>query len=202
LGIEDYQLIEEENGVIPMTDQPFPRRAGARVMNIGAKGGRVKPSTGYTFQRIQRDSAAIVQSLLRRGYPFAVTGDSAWYRLHDSIMLDVMARQGGQMSSLFTAIFRRNPIRRIFRFLDEAGSPLNDVALLVSLPPWPFLRALLRVCARRWTGTSPHRASLPARAASESMEFDPPAQQVAAAQGRQQVKAFEAIVKEVLEARD
>jgi lycopene beta-cyclase len=150
LGLEDYRVVEEENGVIPMTDRPFPRRPGAHVMNIGAKGGRVKPSTGYAFLRIQRDSMAIVESLLRRGHPFAVPGDSAWYRLHDSIMLEVMAQQGGQMSSLFTALFRRNPVRRIFRFLDEAGSPLNDVALLASLPPWPFLRALLRVYARRW----------------------------------------------------
>lgn len=155
LEIEEYRIVEEESGVIPMTDQPVARRAGRRVMRIGTKGGRVKPSTGYAFRRIQHDSAAIVESLLRRGHPFDVPKDSGWYRLHDSIMLEVMARQGGHMKSIFTKLFRRNPLGRIFRFLDEAGSPLDDVALLTSLRPWPFLRALLCVCARRWTGTSP-----------------------------------------------
>ncbi|HET7089410.1 MAG TPA: lycopene cyclase family protein [Anaerolineae bacterium] len=149
LEIGEYRIVEDESGVIPMTDRPFPRCAGRRVLRIGTQGGRVKPSTGYAFLRIQRDSAAMVESLLRRGHPFDVPKDSAWYRLHDSIMLDVMAQQGGQAHSLFTALFRRNPVRRIFRFLDETGSLLNDVALLASLPPWPFLRALLRVYARR-----------------------------------------------------
>ena len=155
LEIRDYQIVEEENGVIPMTDRPFPRRLGQRVMSIGTKGGRVKPSTGYAFLRVQRDSAAIVQSLLKRDHPFDVPGDSAWYRLHDSIMLNLMLRDGDLIRPLFTALFKNNPIRRIFRFLDEAGPPWQDVRLLASLPPWPFLRALLRVCARRWTGTSP-----------------------------------------------
>ena len=148
-GIRNYRIVEEESGVIPMTDRPFPRRLGRRVMAIGTKGGRVKPSTGYAFLRIQRDSAAIVQSLLKNGHPFGVPRDSAWYRLHDAIMLDVMARNGGRMARIFTELFRRNPIRRIIQFLDEAGSLANDAALLASLPPGPFLRALLRVCARR-----------------------------------------------------
>ncbi len=144
LGIGDYRIVEEEDGIIPMTDRPFPRRAGQRVMNIGIRGGRVKPSTGYAFLRVQRDSAAIVQSLLERGHPFGVPRDSAWYRLHDSIMLEVMARNGGRMARIFTDLFKNNPIERVFRFLDEAGAIHDDLRLLASLPPWPFLRALLR----------------------------------------------------------
>jgi len=168
LRIEDYRVVEEESGIIPMTDRPFPRRLGRRVMSIGIKGGRVKPSTGYAFLRIQRDSAAIIQSLLRTGHPFDVPRDSAWYRLHDSIMLEVMARQGGRMASIFTSLFRRNPIHRILRFLDETGSLLNDVALLGSLPPWPFLWALLRVCAALGRRLAPSR--LPGRRSGLAFE--------------------------------
>jgi lycopene beta-cyclase len=169
LGIGDYRIVEEESGVIPMTDRPFPRRLGRRVMAIGAKGGRVKPSTGYAFLRVQRDSTAIVQSLLKNGYPFGVPRDAAWYRLHDAIMLEVMTRNGARMARIFTELFKNNPIERVFRFLDERGSPLRDAPLLASLPPWPFLRALARAKVLRRIEPS-QRDSLraPRRARSES----------------------------------
>ena len=54
LGLQQYDIKHVEAGVIPMSDHPFPRRLGQRVMAIGTKGGRVKPSTGYAFLRIQR----------------------------------------------------------------------------------------------------------------------------------------------------
>jgi lycopene beta-cyclase len=162
LGIAEYRIIGEENGVIPMTDRPFPRRAGRRVMTIGTRGGRVKPSTGYAFLRVQRDSAAIVQSLLTHGHPFGVPRDSAWYRLHDAIMLEVMARDGGRMARIFTDLFKNNPIERVFRFLDESGSIRNDLRLLASLPPGPFLRALFRSkVLRRISPPSAQRVDAP-----------------------------------------
>ena len=177
LGIEEYQIIEEENGIIPMTDRHFPRRAGARVMNVGAKGGRVKPSSGYAFLRIQRDSAAIVESMLKAGHPFDAPCDSAWYRLHDSIMLNLMSWHGDQVGRLFAEMFKNNPIERVFRFLDERGSPLGDVPLLASLPPWPFLRALARARLLRRI-EPPQRGSLgaPRRARRESARPGPGAE--------------------------
>ena len=72
LGIRQYQTLEVETGVIPMTDHPFPRKLGRRVLSIGTRGGRVKPSTGYAFSRIQRDTQAIVSSLVGQDHPFAI----------------------------------------------------------------------------------------------------------------------------------
>jgi lycopene beta-cyclase len=46
LHIDDYRITGVEQGVIPMTDMPFPRKSGKRILNIGTKGGLVKPSTG------------------------------------------------------------------------------------------------------------------------------------------------------------
>jgi lycopene beta-cyclase len=149
LKLADYRILEEENGIIPMTDQPFPRRAGQRIMNIGTKGGRVKPSTGYAFMRIQRDSAAIVQSLLQNGHPFDVPPTRPRYNLFDTAMLQVMFRQGDLMKPIFTRLFQRNPIRRIFRFLDETGSWSENIQLLATLPPAPFVKALYNVSLRR-----------------------------------------------------
>lgn len=150
LGIKTFELVRRESGCIPITDRPFPRRLGRRVMSIGAKAGRIKPTTGYAFTRIQADSAAIVDSLLRAGDPFDVPGDAYRYRLCDSILLEIMETRGRQVRPIFEAMFARNDIGRIFRFLDETASPWEHLAIIPTLPPLPFLRALLR--RRVWPG--------------------------------------------------
>ncbi|MCZ7542384.1 MAG: lycopene cyclase family protein [Anaerolineae bacterium] len=83
MGIKDYITLNEEGGISPLTNYPFRRRAGRRIMNIGIKGGMIQPSTGYAFIRILDDSAAIIASLLRHGHPFDVPSDSWFYRMCD-----------------------------------------------------------------------------------------------------------------------
>ncbi len=144
-GIKAYRIVAQEGGVIPMTDRPFSRRVGRHIMNIGTAGGRVKPTTGYAFMRIQRDSDAIVESLVRHGHPFHIPEDSERYRLFDEIMLDVMAEHAAEIGPIFARLFSRNPIRRILRFLDEKASFLENVRLIVTLPPLLFLRALFKL---------------------------------------------------------
>jgi lycopene beta-cyclase len=151
LGLHAYRVIAEESGVNPLTDRPFPRRASERVLNIGVRGGRLKPSSGYAFMRIQQDSAAIVQSLLEHGHPFDIPVTPSFYRLCDALMLHVMQHQGGKMEALFSAMFRNNPVERIFRFLDEAASPRDEAAMIASMPPYPFLQALFQLKVLRQT---------------------------------------------------
>lgn len=148
LGISDYRIVREESGVMPITSQPFARRVGRRVMTIGAKAGRVKPTTGFAFTRIQQDSVAIVQSLLRAGHPFDVPADSRRYRLYDSLMLQIMSGHGDQIEPIFTAMFEHNPIERILRFLDEVASPWENLLLIRTLPPRLFVRAVFQTTLR------------------------------------------------------
>ena len=97
LKVGHFRVVDEEFGVIPMTDLPFPRRLGRRIMAIGTRGGRVKPSTGYAFSRIQRDSQAIVRSLLATGNPYHIPSDSLRHRFYDILMLEVMAEQSDRV---------------------------------------------------------------------------------------------------------
>jgi lycopene beta-cyclase len=147
MGISEYRILAREGGASPLTDYPFPRRVGRRVMAIGVAGGRVNPTSGYAFMRIQRDSAAIAGSLLRMGHPFDLPPDSPRYRLYDAILLDLMAHQSQSIGPIFAALFQHNPIQRIFRFLDEAGSPWENLRLIATLPPRRFVQALFRMYA-------------------------------------------------------
>ncbi len=145
LHLSDFKIASVENGVIPMSDHPFPRRLGHRILAIGTLGGLVKPSTGYAFLRIQHDSQAIAKSLRANQHPFDLPRSPQRYSLFDSIMLQVMKRHGHEMSAIFTQLFRNNPIERIFRFLDETNRFSEDLKLLASLPFPPFIAALVRL---------------------------------------------------------
>ncbi len=144
LCIKDYHVLAREGGVNPLTDYAFPRRLGERRMAIGTLGGRVKPTSGYAFMRIQQDSAAIVRSLRNTGSPFNIPSDSSYYRLCDSLMLQLMHRGGADVVPLFADLFKKNPVQRVLRFLDETASPAENLGLMASVPPGPFLQAFAR----------------------------------------------------------
>ncbi len=148
LKLETYRVISEEGGALPITDDPLLRAIGRRIMGIGARAGRVKPSTGYAFTRIQKDSEQIVNSLLLHGHPFDVPDDPDLYDVLDAVLLKVIAEQGAHLKSAFGDMFKRNPIDLILRFLDEGASPWDNLMLIASMPPQQFLRAFIQVAAQ------------------------------------------------------
>jgi lycopene beta-cyclase len=152
LGVKEYRTLETERGVIPMTDHPFPRRLGKRILSIGTRGGRVKPSTGYAFARIQRDSQRIVSSLMRTGHPFAIPPDGLRFRLYDMVLLEILAKEPNLGRPIISVIFSQNPVQRVLRFLDDRTAWWEDMPILLSYAPAPFLRAIRRNLTRRLVG--------------------------------------------------
>ena len=140
----NYQVDAEEFGVIPMTDQPFIRQPYHRVINIGTKAGLVKPSSGYAFKRIQDYNAGLVNSILVKGQPEPGKERNRRYQFYDRLFLDVLLHDGRQSEKIFSDLFQNNPIGRIFRFLDEEGAIFENLQLLNSLSPGPFLKAFFR----------------------------------------------------------
>lgn len=149
LGLGTYHIVRRERGVTPLTDWRFPRRAGRRVMTLGVKGGRIKPSTGYAFTRMQEDAAAIVRSLVSAGEPFRVAPSPWRYRFFDAALLDIIERHPERAIAIFTALYQRNTAERLFRMLDERASTWENLRMVPSLPAQLVLRALARAPALR-----------------------------------------------------
>lgn len=141
LNITDSSLLEEEFGVIPMTDHVFPTRDG-NIVHLGTAGGQTKPSSGYTFRFIQKHAAAVVRELVETGKPFVakplLEKRFMWY---DRVLLHMLFHKKMPGSRIFTLLFSRNPIQRIFRFLDNETSVGQELILLNTLPQWPFMKA-------------------------------------------------------------
>ncbi|MGI4871399.1 MAG: lycopene cyclase family protein [Janthinobacterium lividum] len=141
-----YRRVAEEVGAIPMTDHPLPNKVGARIINLGTRGGRAKPSTGYAFRRIQAQSARLVAALAATGRPPQnPTGDQWQFRLFDTLLLDIMQRRGETTRDIFQQLFERNPVARIFRFLDEKTSWADNLRVMNSVSAGPFLRSIGQV---------------------------------------------------------
>ncbi|GAA3958926.1 FAD-dependent oxidoreductase [Hymenobacter antarcticus] len=150
LGGRPYRVVAEEGGSIPMTDHPLPARLSAHILHLGTRAGRSKPSTGYTFARVQRHTARLVAALAATGHPPAdATGDRWQFGLFDTLLLDIMQRRGELVRDIFHQLFERNPVQRIFRFLDEETSWAENLKIMNSVTPWPFMRSIGQVLRGR-----------------------------------------------------
>lgn len=149
----------EEFGVIPMTDAPFPSRSGARVYHIGTAGGDTKPSTGYTFRRIQRRTQRIAWSLRQNGAPpDDRQPTSARHALLDSALLNVLSRGRLPGWRVFADLFARNPPQRVLRFLDEDTTLPEDLLIMSSVNLPAFLAATADVLRSRLSRVNRQRA--------------------------------------------
>lgn len=138
-----WSVLETEEAWIPLTAGLHPSERG-HVVPIGRRAGMLKPSTGYAFTRIQRHSAALCQSLAQWGHPHDLPKASRRHAWLDSVLLDVVRRDPDAIEAAFQSLFARNSAPSILRFLDEDSTPARDARLIASLPPEPFVRAVVQ----------------------------------------------------------
>jgi lycopene beta-cyclase len=139
----NYSILEKEYGLIPMTDHRFPIRQG-NIISIGTAGGQTKASTGYTFNFIQKHSAALVDQLAKTGHPFLPKKRKSRHGFYDSVLLAVLSKGEVPGRTIFTRIFSKNKPEAVLRFLDNESSIADETGIISSLPSRPFLKAAWR----------------------------------------------------------
>ena len=142
LKINSYSLLEEEFGVIPMTNYKFISNQN-RIIDIGTAGGQTKGSSGYTFKFIQKHSKAIVDQLIKTGNPLVSTF-SKRFHFYDSVLLNVLAEKKLSAGQIFTPIIKKNIPQHLLRFMDNESSLSEDLKIISSLPVFPFLKAAIK----------------------------------------------------------
>lgn len=141
IQVGPYEILEDEYGVIPMFEVAKPVVKGSRIVEIGTVGGAVKPTTGYAFLRIQMQSRVLARQLATGQHP-VLPNLPARFGFYDGLLLHLLQTRGLEAARIFDALFQRNPLPRILRFLDERSS-LYEEGLLFSTLPWGlFLQAL------------------------------------------------------------
>ncbi|MGW3481449.1 lycopene cyclase family protein [Rhodococcus indonesiensis] len=143
LGADEgtYVVEADESARLPLASQPPARRRG-NIVRIGAAGGMLKGSSGYAYQRIQRDSEALARSLARHGHPFDVRPVASRFARYDQGLLRAVVERPAVLERAFAGLFDRSSAEPILRFLDEESSWRDEAALFASLPAAPLLRAM------------------------------------------------------------
>ncbi len=141
LRLGEYRITGVEQGVIPMTDGRFPRRAGASVFRIGTAGGATRPATGYTFAAVQRQSRAVAAAFRAGRVPVPPPPHTPRHRAMDAVLLRALA--GGKVAGaeLLWRLFAGVPTARLLRFLDGETRLWEDLSIGLHTPVRPMLFA-------------------------------------------------------------
>lgn len=142
LGLGRYEVTGTERGVIPMSDGRHRRRAGRSVFRIGAAGGATRPSTGYTFAGVQRQTRAVAAALRDGRDPLPPVPHPARARVMDAVVLRALDTGRIDGPAFFTGLFRTVPTERLLRFLDGETGLLEDLGIGLRTPLVPMLRTV------------------------------------------------------------
>lgn len=143
LGIGSYEIIEKEQGSIPMSCYPFWKKNTKRVLNIGTAGGWTKASTGYTFKNSDKKSTQLV-AFLQTEHDLTKFYKKNKFWFYDLLLLDILDRHNDLGAHLFSSMFKEGDSNLIFKFLDEETSLLEDIEVILKCPKMPFISALIR----------------------------------------------------------
>jgi lycopene beta-cyclase len=143
LGINNYEIVEKEQGSIPMSCYPFWKKNTTRVLNIGTAGGWTKASTGYTFKNSDKKSTQLT-AFLQTDHDLQKFHQKTKFWFYDLLLLDILDRHNDLGASLFSSMFKKGDSTLIFKFLDEETSLLEDIQVMLKCPRMPFIKALIR----------------------------------------------------------
>lgn len=142
-NILDYEIVETEKGNIPMTSFKFSELNSKHILNIGTAGGWTKASTGYTFVNTTKKTKEII-TFLKHETDLSKFQKPTKYRFYDSIFLDVLAQHNDEGAVVFSSMFRKANIKTLFKFLDEESTLIDDLKIVMSVPPRRFIQAFLK----------------------------------------------------------
>jgi lycopene beta-cyclase len=139
LGIKDYRINFKEEGAIPLF-HPINIKEKNKI-NIGTAGGMTRLSTGYTFLNIQEHCKYIRKNIenikdtkkyeLRKKYHFL-----------DKVFLRVLEKHPEKMPSIFSNMFNASSDATI-KFLSNKSNIMEDIAVILKMPKWTFIKALI-----------------------------------------------------------
>lgn len=141
LGITEYEIVDKEQGNIPMTCYKFWKLNTKNIVNIGSAGGWTKASTGFTFKNTAKKSKALVQ-FLQSETDFRKFHKTDKYWFYDLLFIDVLFKNNALGSAVFSSLFKKGNPTLILKFLDNETTFLEDLQVMLKCPKIPFIKAL------------------------------------------------------------
>lgn len=140
IGLEDFEIIEEEFNKIPMTNSIFAKRDKS-IIPIGTLAGTVKPSTGYSFVRNYNHIQQIIKSLKSNNDDFSIKSLNR-FKFYDEVLMNVMITEKSTGHEVFGALYKNNKLPELLKFLNEDTNLWEEIKIMNTVPKWPFIKAV------------------------------------------------------------
>ena len=144
---QSYNVLHQEFGAIPMTQNNLGNIATDSIIPIGTYGAAVKASTGYAFKFIQDQTKRIAISLSKGMKPNAALPRTRHY-FYDAVLLDILFNNKMSGAEIFSRIFAKNKAATVFKFLSNTSSIFDDIKIMRTLPTRLFLFTAISVMLR------------------------------------------------------
>lgn len=142
LGIDSFEILDLEQGNIPMTCHNFSKENTNRILKIGTAGGWAKASTGYTFYSSAKKVKKLVTHL-KENKPLHDFGRKNRFWYYDLLLLDILQKDNSLGREIFESLFKKRSPQLIFKFLDEETHFFEELKIMSAPKPKPFFKALL-----------------------------------------------------------
>ena len=147
-----YTITRSEHGILPMGNTPQTSGQDSSYIHAGLFAGAARPSTGYAFQRIQRWADLCAKAMLETQYPIGHQPDSIVQSAMDRLFLKLIRTQPSLAPTLFLKLFRQCDTPKLVRFLSDNARFTDYLAIILALPPAPFLKQLLNSFFEKFNG--------------------------------------------------
>lgn len=146
---EEYEIILEEKGILPMVEKDFDQKVGQKWIKIGTPGGFLKSSTGYSFTRTQELLKNLVNNLEKDAYFAPILTKSPFKKFQDKVLLQVLKNPNVNSNEIFEILFEKNPPNQVLKYLDEKTSIWEDLRIMSSVPTKIFLNGAFQVLLKK-----------------------------------------------------
>ena len=142
-NITEYEIIEKEQGSIPMTCYKFWKYNTRNTIHIGTAGGWSKASTGFTFKNTTRKTKELIEHL-KQNKPLNEFHKINKFWFYDLLLLDILSKKNEIGAYIFAKMFQKNHPKKILKFLDEETSISEDLQITLKMPPSNFIKAVFQ----------------------------------------------------------
>ena len=142
-NITDYEIVEKEQGSIPMTSYKFWNFNSDNILHIGTAGGWSKASTGFTFKNIDKKTRNLINYLKNEKSlrSFQKT-NRFWF--YDLLLLDILSKRNDMGAAVFSRMFKKLSPQLILKFLDEETTFSEELKIFSNMQIGLFSKTLIK----------------------------------------------------------
>ncbi|MCE2517828.1 MAG: lycopene cyclase [Alphaproteobacteria bacterium] len=144
LKVDNAMVLRREKGAIPMAEVGRAISGGpVPVIPIGARGGAIRPSSGYAFGFIQQQITALTTALSADKLPSTTSPHQPIDLMMDRLFLKVIARRPSLAPRLFAAMAKALNGDEMALFMSGRATMGLRLKVILAMPKWPFIMALV-----------------------------------------------------------